>query len=452
MTDISSRAEKMWRIKRRRERRARLTETEKKLSNKLRGNGKAFLANYQEAYLAVKSHTPMDDVKFKSFTEMYEVNIVTHDNTEHTITCARTVLFTEMHDKRWVETTCLSNWLASVIIQRWWRKLQKLGHHVPSPTRHADVMITPLELYSGNEDELAAWNVNRKQVRRGRHFVSSEELTHEIKMRHKLSRKKRQSVHLDLGEAIMMAELVHLGHETKEEVEALFTMDSPVVYQDDSDDDDEYEEEEAEKRLDSTLDTTTTSTAVTISNVSVNPDQSPAAATSPSFVMAIRQYKARKPQQMSFAKGDVIRVVRTKGQWHEGVLYKSSTFPVDNKTTLFYPSNLVQPYDATAANSDTNTGEQGNDNPTNEVSRDDTAVVDDAKVVKVVKVVALRECKATKPIQMSFAKGDIIRVLDSKNTWHKGVLVQSSSYPINDKPLFFPPNFVRAVVEPGNSD
>ncbi len=60
------------------------------------------------------------------------------------------------------------------------------------------------------------------------------------------------------------------------------------------------------------------------------------------FATAIATYQATKPNQLSFSKGDIIKVVlRTNRPWHSGILYKSDTHLV-NGIVAFYPSNYVK--------------------------------------------------------------------------------------------------------------
>ena len=56
--------------------------------------------------------------------------------------------------------------------------------------------------------------------------------------------------------------------------------------------------------------------------------------------------------------------------------------------------------------------------------------------------------EAKKPSQLSFAKDDIIQVLDSKSgKWHRGKLVKSKQYPLTkSKALFYPSNFVKPIT------
>lgn len=58
------------------------------------------------------------------------------------------------------------------------------------------------------------------------------------------------------------------------------------------------------------------------------------------LVEAKSAFAARKPSQMSFAKGDLIEVVKEEGKWHVGILRKSTTCEITGKK-LYYPSNYV---------------------------------------------------------------------------------------------------------------
>ena len=70
-----------------------------------------------------------------------------------------------------------------------------------------------------------------------------------------------------------------------------------------------------------------------------------------------------------------------------------------------------------------------------------TSTVDEELVL--VKTVCKFQGK--KAYQMSFAKGDLIQVIDSKGKWNRGILHKSTTYPITGKKLFYPPNFVQAL-------
>jgi len=62
------------------------------------------------------------------------------------------------------------------------------------------------------------------------------------------------------------------------------------------------------------------------------------------YVRARAGYEAKKPGQLSFAKGDIIQVIDSKSnKWHRGMLVKSKQYPLTKSKALFYPSNFVQP-------------------------------------------------------------------------------------------------------------
>ena len=64
----------------------------------------------------------------------------------------------------------------------------------------------------------------------------------------------------------------------------------------------------------------------------------------PVFVVALRGFQATKPEQLTFATGDVIQVVKAKGVWHRGKLHSSKTLPITGDI-LRFPSNLVTSLD-----------------------------------------------------------------------------------------------------------
>jgi len=70
---------------------------------------------------------------------------------------------------------------------------------------------------------------------------------------------------------------------------------------------------------------------------------STAALPSPPLVKAMASFQGRKPNQLSFSKGDLVEVVHSEGQWHCGILKKSVGFPITGQA-LFYPSNFFEAY------------------------------------------------------------------------------------------------------------
>ena len=75
----------------------------------------------------------------------------------------------------------------------------------------------------------------------------------------------------------------------------------------------------------------------------INPEQKRPPRASVPLVRTKKAWKCTRPeQQLSFGKGDVIRVVKAEGKWHLGVLIESNTYPLTNKTR-YYPSNYVTP-------------------------------------------------------------------------------------------------------------
>ena len=145
-------------------------------------------------------------------------------------------------------------------------------------------------------------------------------------------------------------------------------------------------------------------------------------------VRAKSKFVAKSPKHMSFAKGDLIRVVADSGKWHKGELVASQTYPTNTGQILFYPSNFV-----TA------------DVPEDEKVTDTVTALSKVtnKSLRVL-AVAITRYEANKPNRMSFEKGYTIQVVDTKGSWHRGKLVKSSKYPITNEILFYPSNFVQA--------
>jgi len=61
-----------------------------------------------------------------------------------------------------------------------------------------------------------------------------------------------------------------------------------------------------------------------------------------SYCVARASREAKKPDQLSFSKGDVIEGVDASGKWHIGILHKSTTYPL-NGEMLKYPPKYVIP-------------------------------------------------------------------------------------------------------------
>jgi len=62
-------------------------------------------------------------------------------------------------------------------------------------------------------------------------------------------------------------------------------------------------------------------------------------------------------------------------------------------------------------------------------------------------VIAIASFDDKNPKNLSFAKGDVIQVLNMTGNWHLGFLHESSTYPITNVPLRYPSNYVKPVKE-----
>ena len=60
------------------------------------------------------------------------------------------------------------------------------------------------------------------------------------------------------------------------------------------------------------------------------------------YVIARGARETEKKNQLSFGKGDIIKVIKDEGKWHVGVLVKSSTCELTG-AKQFYPPNFVKP-------------------------------------------------------------------------------------------------------------
>jgi hypothetical protein len=167
--------------------------------------------------------------------------------------------------------------------------------------------------------------------------------------------------------------------------------------------------------------------------------------TGKNIVIALSSFVAKKPTQLSFAKGDTIEVVSTTGKWHRGILRKSSNYSITNEI-LSYPPNFCQPSSVlnrnleTALNWMSDSVGEIKDRANKSVPLKTSTLVQATDGPKVVK--ARSSFTARKPTQMSFEKGDLIEVISEKGTWHLGMLKQSETHEITGKQLLYPPNFV----------
>ena len=175
------------------------------------------------------------------------------------------------------------------------------------------------------------------------------------------------------------------------------------------------------------------------------------------MVIALKSFVAKKPTQLSFGVGDVIKVIKAEGPWHAGILVSSATQPITSRV-LYYPPGFVKPYE----------GATGIDVtfPANTISKPPTDLVISSKSIgdavdlsavtsKKKMVIALKSFEAIKPNQLSFGVGDVIQVIKAEGKWHTGILVSSATQPITSRVLYYPPNLVRpheevAAIAPSN--
>ena len=151
-------------------------------------------------------------------------------------------------------------------------------------------------------------------------------------------------------------------------------------------------------------------------------------------VVARSAFLARKPSQLSFAKGDVIKVLSDAGKWHSGVLVESRTGQSKLGSQGFYPPNYVKPYV-----DKTNKINKHKDSKQNENKQK----LSKSKLNTVGAIMRAKGAyNARKPNQLSFAKGDLIRVVKATGKWDTGVLHKSDKYSLTNEKGFFPANFV----------
>ena len=147
------------------------------------------------------------------------------------------------------------------------------------------------------------------------------------------------------------------------------------------------------------------------------------------LVVTLKSFKASKPTQMSFMRGDIIQVVNATGKWHRGILVRTRSQAALTGKVLFYPPNLVRP-----ATSHTKTAAARAANDADlpvllttpiidmQESKSRKDVADEASGVELQKgslVAAKQSFKAEKPVQMSFMRGDIIQVVNATGKWSR---------------------------------
>ena len=151
------------------------------------------------------------------------------------------------------------------------------------------------------------------------------------------------------------------------------------------------------------------------------------------LLIARASYEARKPTQMSFSKGDVIKKVQDKNDhWSYGKLLQSQTYPVPSKS-LSYPNSYFKPY-------------PGKTSP-RKPRLDQKTAPSGAKVM----VQAKAKFEAKKSNRMSFGKGDQIEILDPTSTsnWKRGILRVSATCEITGEVKLVPANYVKEVTSRG---
>ena len=159
--------------------------------------------------------------------------------------------------------------------------------------------------------------------------------------------------------------------------------------------------------------------------------------TSPvgSMVIARGDHVAKRSGHLSFSKHDVIEVIRGSGDWHVGILRKSSSYPI-NGQALKYPPRLCRPQRLSDRRKEAALKASPKKTP-------DTGGT--LKPGTMVAAVLTRETKS--PGQMSFQTGDLIEVVKAYpgTQWYSGKLHRSSKYPITGQNLKFRVKFVKPV-------
>ena len=129
------------------------------------------------------------------------------------------------------------------------------------------------------------------------------------------------------------------------------------------------------------------------------------------IVVAVRAYQADRASQMSFEKGDTIKVVDDSSRWHKGVLLTTSgSHPCDGTVLLFPPTYVRVPADRRTSISTTGTRDQKLRQSSPVKRRSVSVKRSSGSLGKGSRVQAKSNFKAAKDSQMSFHKGDIIEV------------------------------------------
>ena len=180
-------------------------------------------------------------------------------------------------------------------------------------------------------------------------------------------------------------------------------------------------------------------------------------------------FESKKPTQMSFNKGDVIRHVRIKNEnWHIGVLMTSEllepTGPVPQDVELSYPVKYVKPMLSDIAPEGKEDIQVGDSTPGDVASAlEGNKSEDSLQSSNIVKrsrgfknkntlMIARAAFKGTKDKHMSFDKGDLIEILRDSGKWDLAILKQSKSYPITGKRLYVPHNYLKVYTGKVNTE
>ena len=137
------------------------------------------------------------------------------------------------------------------------------------------------------------------------------------------------------------------------------------------------------------------------------------------IVKCIFSYKADRPTRMSFKKGDLIRCINEKGGWHCGILISSRLPEALTGEALRYPSTFVEPVTVDQdMEENLRLIEEKRNRPkfTTSSRGSSSASLTPGRVTKF-EGLDLRVARSTfvsnRPTRLSFAKGDIIQVIDS---------------------------------------
>ena len=121
-------------------------------------------------------------------------------------------------------------------------------------------------------------------------------------------------------------------------------------------------------------------------------------------------------------------MVSASGKWHKGYLVESSTYDCTSSEAKLYPPTFFKPY-TKPFTPKAGTPTKPSPFKTPETSSPSTPpkATTLTETIPTVTLVAKADRESTKANQLSFAKGDLVELVDDSDKWYKGILRNSST-------------------------